>query len=77
MKLTEDGTARSSAQDRPKFVSELLELCANFDISAADYFERHRGEFKDHMDKTKFRKLEEYINKYDLLSITQSEELWR
>ncbi|WP_295212190.1 response regulator [Ruminococcus sp.] len=77
LKLTEDGTARSSAQDRPKFVSELLELCANFDISAADYFERHRGEFKDHMDKTKFRKLEEYINKYDLLSITQSEELWR
>lgn len=29
------------------------------------------------MKKTNFRRLEEYINRYDLLSITQSEDLWR
>lgn len=78
LQLSEDSSEQKTEHEQnSQLVKEFLELCGKFDISAADYFQQHRAEFKERMDKTKFRQLEEYINRYDLLSISQSEDLWR
>lgn len=78
LQLDDDSMVQNAeSQKNSQLVKELLDLCKAFDISAAEYFQQHRAEFKECMEKTKFRQLEEYINRYDLLSITQSEDLWR
>ena len=78
LQLDDDSMVQNAeSQKNSQLVKGLLDLCKAFDISAAEYFQQHRAEFKECMEKTKFRQLEEYINRYDLLSITQSEDLWR
>lgn len=78
LQLNDDSRSQNAdSRENSQLVKGLLDRCKAFDISAAEYFQQHRAEFKECMEKTKFRQLEEYINRYDLLSITQSEDLWR
>lgn len=78
LQLDDDSSPQNADdQKNSQLVKGLLDRCKAFDISVAEYFQQHRAEFKKFMKKTNFRRLEEYINRYDLLSITQSEDLWR
>lgn len=78
LQLDDDSRSQNAdSRENSQLVKGLLDRCKAFDISAAEYFQQHRAEFKEFMKKTNFRRLEEYINRYDLLSITQSEDLWR
>lgn len=50
----------------------FLELCSDFDISAVDVFEDNRLNFKNNLDEKMFRDIENAVQKYDFLWITEN-----
>lgn len=71
----------SQNEEDKKFVSsdksflsvweKFISLCNDCDIAAADYFDENRELFKMEFNKAEYKRLEEYIRRYDFLSISE------
>lgn len=61
----------SSDDDIPfeEKLKKLLLMCKDFDISAAEYFDENRSDFRVSLDKEKFHRVEELAGRYDFAGI--------
>ncbi|MGN1415313.1 MAG: response regulator [Oscillospiraceae bacterium] len=50
-------------------LKKLLKLCREFDISAAEYFDENRSDFRNGLDREKFHRIEELAGRYDFAGI--------
>lgn len=62
----------ASAASFKSIWERFIELCSEFDIQSADYFETHRGEFAKAFGEREFDRIESALNRYDLDWIAQN-----
>jgi hypothetical protein len=58
-----------NADSFEKIWQEFIRLCENFELSAEDCFEKNNRLFKMNLSKSDYNKIEEYVKKYDFMSI--------
>ncbi|MGN0696598.1 MAG: response regulator [Oscillospiraceae bacterium] len=71
LKINDIGCGTSDDIPFEEKLKKLLRLCGDLDISAAEYFDDNRSDFKNSLDKEKFRRVEELAGRYDFAGIVK------
>lgn len=70
----ETASPQKSDNDFCKLQNTFLEICSSFDISAVDFFVKHRAIFSENMEKAAFAQLENAVLNYNFLWIVENME---